>query len=642
MLLPMAKVQIIGAKQYQDETVRVLCKLGAIQVDEWNEKRSLSQRRMALTDDDASLRQHLIYAATQVESVLVALPPLAVPPSPAYHQWYDCPLAWLVQAVEVDLDEVGPEARALATRYAQLDEEASSLIRYESAVHQLMPLVPALVDLERFAVAAVWVERRYREALEIVVQRLEDLTGGQCEVISREIDRDVWAALLIFPKSDAHAVNELLGRESITQIRLPVELAGQSFDKALAAMHRRLQAIPAERAELEAAQAALAAKWRGRLQAWQILLRDQLAWIDVQTSFGETDYTFIIEGWVLERDLPAIETALEREAGDAVLLTRVPVSREEQEAAPVMFGNPPLVKPFEPLVRLLSLPKSGTLDPTPLMSIVMPIFIGMILGDVAYGAILLGLMLYVRHRLARRPGGGGTMRSLTEVLILGSIWGIVFGFIYGEILGELGSHIGMRPIFDRGHEVATLFLITIGIGAAHVVLGLILGLQGALRRRNRHLALEKAAMLVTIAGLFLLVTVVAQLLPKGFMTPAVAVVLVGLAILIYSLGGLGLLLGPLEVLGTLGNMLSYLRIAAIGLSSVYLARVANELGATAAQFSVVIGILIAMLFHTLNVVLGAFSPTIHSLRLHYVEFFGKFYESGGRDFQPLRRTLGGP
>ncbi len=197
----------------------------------------------------------------------------------------------------------------------------------------------------------------------------------------------------------------------------------------------------------------------------------------------------------------------------------------------------------------------------------------------------------------------------------------------------------MRPVFDRGNEVTTLFLITIGIGAAHVVLGLILGLQGAMRRHNRHVAIEKAAMLVTLAGLFLLVAVVAQLLPRGFMTPAVAVILVGLAVLIYSLGGLGVLLGPLELLGTVGNILSYLRIAAIGLSSVYLARVANELGATAAQFSVVIGILIAILFHALNLALGAFSPTIHSLRLHYVEFFGKFYEGGGHDFHPLRRTL---
>jgi V/A-type H+-transporting ATPase subunit I len=635
MILSMAKVQIIGTKQCQDETIQVLYRLGVVQIDEWSDKRSLTQRRMALSDDDISLRQRLSYAATQVEAVLAALP---VPESPAsfeYEDWYNCPLNWLIQAVEADLEEVGAEARALATRYSQLEEEASSLIRYESALQQLTPLVPALVDLERFAVTAVWVQRRYQGALELVANRLEELTGGQCEVISHELDRDVWAAILVFPKAQARAVDELLGRENITQVHLPTELAGQSFDKAIAKMHQRLQAIPGERAEVEARQQALGRAWRARLQVWEILLRDQLARIDIHASFGQTDYTFVLEGWVPERNLPEMETALQREVGDALLVARLPLSPEEQKSAPVMFDNTPFVKPFEPLVRLLSLPKYGTLDPTPLMSIFMPLFFGMMLGDVAYAAILLGLMLYLRRRFASRA----TVRAVTEVLIMGSVWGIIFGFIYGEFFGELGEEIGLRPLFDRGNEVTALFLIAIGVGAGHVVLGLCLGLWGALRRHSRHDAMEKAAMLICLAGLFLLVAVLAQLLPKAFLTPALGVVLVGMAILIYSLGGMGVLLGPLELLGTMGNILSYLRIAAIGLSSVYLARVANELGSTAGEYSVLVGVIIAALFHALNLTLGAFSPTIHSLRLHYVEFFSKFYQSGGQAFHPLQRSL---
>jgi V/A-type H+-transporting ATPase subunit I len=631
----MAKVQIIGTKQYQDETVQVLYRQGVVQIDEWNEKRSLTQRRVALTDDDTALRQRLTYAATQVEATLVALPAPEGPPFPGYEDWYDCPLDWLIQAVEADLEEVGPAARALATRRSQLEEEASSLIRYESAVQQLMPLIPALVNLERFAVAAVWVERRYRGALELVANRLAELTGGQCEVISHELDRDIWAAILVFPKAQARAVNELLGRENIAQVHLPTELADQPFDKAIANMHQRLQAIPGERGEVEAQQETLGRSWRPRLRAWQLLLRDQLARIDVHTSFGQTDYTFIIEGWAPERDLPELEAALQREVGDALLVTRLPLGPEERKSAPVMFDNPPFVKPFEPLVRLLALPRYGAFDPTPLMSIAMPLFFGMMLGDVAYAAVLLGLMVYLRRRFVGRT----TVRALTEVLIIGSVWGLVFGFVYGEFLGELGKQIGLRPLFDRGHEVTTLFLIAIGIGAGHVVLGLSLGLWGALHRRSRHEILEKAAMLIALSGLFLLVAVVAQLLPKAFLTPALAVVLVGLAILIYSLGGMGVLLGPLELLGTVGNILSYLRIAAIGLSSVYLARVANEIGGTAGEYSVLVGVMIAALFHALNLALGAFSPTIHALRLHYVEFFGKFYEGGGQAFHPLRRSL---
>jgi V/A-type H+-transporting ATPase subunit I len=108
--------------------------------------------------------------------------------------------------------------------------------------------------------------------------------------------------------------------------------------------------------------------------------------------------------------------------------------------------------------------------------------------------------------------------------------------------------------------------------------------------------------------------------------------IVGLAVMMSTGGLMGLIMGPLELLGTFGNVLSYLRIAAIGLASVYLARVANELGSTA---PLLIGILIGTLFHALNLALGAFSPTIQALRLHYVEFFGKFYEEGGSEYQPF-------
>ena len=140
-------------------------------------------------------------------------------------------------------------------------------------------------------------------------------------------------------------------------------------------------------------------------------------------------------------------------------------------------------------------------------------------------------------------------------------------------------------------------------------------------------------MLVGLVGLFLLVGVVAKRLPAGWATPGVVVVIVGLALLIRGLGPIGALMAPVELLSTVGNILSYLRLAAIGLASVYLAMVGNMLAVRAG--SMLVGVLIAVLFHALNIALGAFSPTIHALRLHYVEFFTKFYESGGEPFQPL-------
>ena len=245
------------------------------------------------------------------------------------------------------------------------------------------------------------------------------------------------------------------------------------------------------------------------------------------------------------------------------------------------------------------------------------------LGDVIYGAILLGLAVAASRYLRNRPSA---LRDLSRVFVLSASWAILWGIVYGEYLGDLGHRLlGIEPIWiNREEALEPLLLFALAIGAGHVTLGLLLGVWQSLKFHRRHETLERLMLLLTLGALFTLAAVAADFLPGSLVTPSFAAIVVATVVLMVLGGGMGLVMAPLEIIGLVGNVLSYLRIAAL--------RVANELGAAAPLW---LGILIAALFHALNLALGAFSPTVQALRLHYVEFFSKFYDEGGDEFRPF-------
>ncbi|HRQ32427.1 MAG TPA: V-type ATPase 116kDa subunit family protein, partial [Anaerolineales bacterium] len=369
--------------------------------------------------------------------------------------------------------------------------------------------------------------------------------------------------------------------------------------------------------------------------AWRAALQDEVEASSVFLKFGETDTSFILAGWVPTDQFEALKTMLRDIPAGSAFVEILTLTPELKKRAPVVLQNPTIAKPFESLINMLALPRYGHVDPTRLMAFFLPLFFGMILGDVGYGTLALLISLGLLRRFKE-----GMTRDILLVLAMGSAWAILFGFLFGEAFGTLGEQLGLHPLwFDRANpsNVMGLLLMTIGIGAAHITLGLVIGVWEAIKDKSRSHLLERGGMLLGLIGLFLLVSILANLMPQGFKTISVAFVIVGVVMLGASLGSLGIIMGPIEFLTLIGNILSYLRIAAIGLASVFLAKVANEMAGLVGN--VVVGVILAVLIHALNLTLGMFSPTIHSLRLHYVEFFRKFYEGGGRRYEPFKSRL---
>jgi len=625
----MSHVQIIGLKTDLLATIRVLGALGCVHIDDIGATPEFSMSRLTLDPPMAHRYDELSLKLLQIKGLIETLgSPKDERPARAAGE---DSVEGMLEAVEGLL----PVVQGLAARRDKLRSESGLLPRFLSTMRKLLPLFLSTVRETDHVSFGILVNRSQAEVLDIIVGQVAEMTGGQAETAIGALDATTTAMFIAAPRSAADAIGAMLDQHDVSRLRLPPEFDSSSPEAAIASLSRRLQAIPDEIAAVEKQLNEIAEQWSSRLLYCVAALQDELETYQVLPQLGQTETTFVLVGWVPARQVPALQAALESEIGERILVSTTPMTEELERRAPVALENPGVARPFESLVHLYSTPRYGEFDPTRLMALFMPIFFGMMLGDIGYGALLLGLAL-----LARRRFKSGIGRDLANILALGAGWAIIFGLLFGELFGTLGGSVGLQPLlFDRADSdhVIDLMALAISVGAAHIVLGLLLGLWKAIRQGNRHALLERGGRLVGLIALFLLVGVLVDLLPAGFMTPAIALLIVGTSLLAWSLGKTGIIVAPIEMIGLVGNVLSYLRIAAIGLSSVYLALVANEMAGIVG--SVVVGAIIAVLLHALNLVLGAFSPTIQSLRLHYVEFFRNFYEGGGRLYAPYRSRL---
>jgi V/A-type H+-transporting ATPase subunit I len=175
----------------------------------------------------------------------------------------------------------------------------------------------------------------------------------------------------------------------------------------------------------------------------------------------------------------------------------------------------------------------------------------------------------------------------------------------------------------------TFFGVALAVGGIHVATGMVLGVATALRRGHAREAVGRAARLSLLVSAALVAGASVGALPRGALLPALAA---GGAFLLVAVATEGPL-AALELVLALGNVLSYARLMALGLASVMLAEVANLLGETIEP--AVAGVALGVLLHAVNFTLGLISPTIAALRLHYVEFFDKFYDEGGAPYRPF-------
>jgi V/A-type H+-transporting ATPase subunit I len=415
--------------------------------------------------------------------------------------------------------------------------------------------------------------------------------------------------------------------------------------------------------------------------------------IDVQVAetplrLGMTKYAFVMDGWVptskmeplrnsIEQDLKGrvfldvLETVERRESHehDTEHLALVDYTEVKSEV-PTKTNPNKYVGLYEYLTGLISTPKYREIDPTFMISLTFPLFFGLMVGDFGYGLgfTLLGLLGLLKVKTPE-------WKTIATMLFFGGIWAIIFGvFVFGECLGMHLQPIwidGATPAeYPFGNEVTWSYVLqmelpklgvisklvdvkmflflALVIGFVHLGIGYVIGIYNkTIRYGLKHAILEKASwLLILIGGFFLLLWFINEMiLPIGswwglplienYLYIGIGLVVVGTVMAFMGEGGGAIL----ELPGLMSNVLSYSRLAAIGMSKAGLALAFNTMAFITigtAGINAIFAIMLFVLGCLMVFILAIISAGMHGIRLHFVELFSKFFEGGGARFNPLR------
>ncbi|MDO4573010.1 MAG: V-type ATPase 116kDa subunit family protein [Clostridia bacterium] len=406
-----------------------------------------------------------------------------------------------------------------------------------------------------------------------------------------------------------------------------------------------------EKADLEARRDALQEKLGDevRRDEWlvaggydaAVIERDRL---EAAAELARTSATFLLEGWAPEDRLPDVEKAV-RAVTDAYSLTsRDP---EEGEAPPSVVRNNAFDTPFEQVTNLYSRPDPRGIDATPYMAPFYVLLFGLMLSDSGYG-LLLSLACFAYIRLKKPTGmSGGFARVLFWGGISTVVWGLLVGSFFGLDFDVLfGTQDRFPLLVDPMTDPISMLILCFGLGLVHILFGIYLKMKLSFSRGDWQTAVfDNFAWVMIILGLIGLVFPATK--TAGILLAAAG----ALMILLFkgrasrnpfkrAVSGLAELY---QVTSFLSDILSYARLFALGIATGVIASVFNDLCGMLMGSPVIVlrilGVIIAcallVFLHLFNLGINTLGAFVHCARLQYVEFYGKFYEPGGREFRPL-------
>ena len=351
-------------------------------------------------------------------------------------------------------------------------------------------------------------------------------------------------------------------------------------------------------------------------------------------------HVFVLQGWLTTKAVDDVEVQLKEKLGEGeYVFLPLEIAEEEYEEVPTVLENNAFLKPFENLTEMYGLPKYGELDPTPYTAPFYLVFFGMMAADLGYGVLLwLGTFIMLKFFHFDK----GMNRNLKFFHLLSypvMIWGIIFGSAFG-------ADLPFQPL-SLSKDLITIMILSIIFGVIQIMVGLSLGAYSNLKKKaytdayTSHLgwlAIITGIILYVLGSMVLNISWIATIGSSIAIIAAVAIVVVtvltsenkwgGLASGLYNLYGIS---------GYVADVVSYTRLMALAVSGGSIASAFNMLVGflpPIARFTA--GIFLIVALQGLNIFLSFLGAYVHGLRLQFVEFFGKFYDGGGRALKPFK------
>lgn len=366
----------------------------------------------------------------------------------------------------------------------------------------------------------------------------------------------------------------------------------------------------------------------------------------IKSKMRVTKRTFNFEGWVPSHLKDGVERILDRYGCHYEY--REPLEGEE---VPVMIENSAAVTPFEAVTQMYSMPDYKGFDPTKWFAIFYAMFFGIMLSDAGYGLVIT-IATFVALKKFELEGMTKKMVKMFMYCGIATVfWGAMFGGWFGDLIPVVadvlfGKKVEIKPIWFNPIDDPTRLLIwSLGFGVVHIFLGMAI---------NAYMLIKRGHFWDAVFDVFSWYVLIIGAIMYGalgnsnpmFGKIGLYMAVIGAAVLLLTggrknkgfgkvTGGLGALYG---ITGYVSDILSYSRLLALGLATGVIASVVNTMGSLGGRgiVSFIVLIVVGIVGHSFNMAINILGAFVHSSRLQYIEFFGKFYEDGGEEFDPFR------